>query len=79
MTRLEATLLVSAILHGGAFLIFFAAALYSFRQGNAFRKAKAEIDKLYAEGKEHISKLAHEGNKELLKWVMRNANRDNAS
>ena len=69
----EGWLRFSALLHCGAFLIFFAAAVHSFRQGKAFRKSAAEFDRQMKASAEHVQKLAHNANNEALKWILRNA------
>ena len=73
MMTIEGWMIFSTLLHAGAFLIFFAAAVHSYRQGEKFRRAKAELDGLYEEGKRHIERISHEGNNEVLKWIYRNA------
>jgi len=64
---------LAIILHLVSFVTFLGASIYSARQAALYKRGKQELDVLYAEAAKHIQKISHEGNKEVLKWVLRNA------
>lgn len=70
---IEGWVIMGVIMHLVSFLMFFVASVYSFRQGGAFLKGKAELEKLLTEGSDNIQRLSREANKEALRWIMRNA------
>lgn len=70
---IEGWVVMGVVMHMASFLMFFVASVYSFRQGGAFLRGKAELEKLYDEGRKNIEGFSREANKEALRWMMRNA------
>jgi hypothetical protein len=64
---------MSVILHLATTVLFFGAAVQSYRAARIYNKAKSELQDLYKEGKDHIAKISHTANTEALKWILKNS------
>jgi len=65
--------IMSIILHLATTVLFFGAAVHSFKSAKVYNQARDELQGLYKEGKDHIAKISHTANAEALKWILKNS------